>query len=75
MWIAENWKDYEVIDTSAGEKLERWGNVILRRPDPQAMWYTDDYSKLIRQFSGIRSISSNNDFLVTLSLPFLFAIL
>ena len=27
MWLADNWKDYEVLDTSAGEKLERWGNI------------------------------------------------
>lgn len=40
MWIAENWKDYEVIDTSAGEKLERWGNYLLVRPDPQVIWNT-----------------------------------
>lgn len=40
MWIAENWKDYEVIDTSGGEKLERWGNYILLRPDPQVLWNT-----------------------------------
>ena len=32
MWIANNWKDYEVIDTSDGEKLERWGDYILVRP-------------------------------------------
>ena len=40
MWIAENWKDYEVIDTSNGEKLERWGQYILLRPDPQVLWDT-----------------------------------
>lgn len=40
MWIAKDWKDYEVIDTSAGEKLERWGNYILVRPDPQVIWDT-----------------------------------
>ena len=40
MWIAENWKDYEVIDTSTGEKLERWGDYILVRPDPQVIWNT-----------------------------------
>ena len=38
MFIADNWKDYEVIDTSDGEKLERWGNYILCRPDPQVIW-------------------------------------
>ncbi len=41
MWIANNWKDYEVIDTGAGEKLERWGKYILLRPDPQVIWNTD----------------------------------
>ena len=40
MWIAENWKDYEVIDTSSGEKLERWGKYLLVRPDPQVIWDT-----------------------------------
>lgn len=40
MWIADGWKDYEVIDCSAGEKLERWGKYILLRPDPQVIWNT-----------------------------------
>lgn len=40
MWIADNWKDYEVIDTSSGEKLERWGDYLLVRPDPQVIWNT-----------------------------------
>ena len=40
MWIADNWKDYEVLDTSSGEKLERWGKYILVRPDPQVIWNT-----------------------------------
>ena len=40
MWIADNWKDYEVIDCSKGEKLERWGDYILVRPDPQVIWDT-----------------------------------
>lgn len=40
MWVADNWKDYEVIDTSMGEKLERWGKYILLRPDPQVIWNT-----------------------------------
>ena len=38
MWIAENWQDYEVLDTSKGEKLERWGEYLLVRPDPQVIW-------------------------------------
>ncbi len=40
MWIADNWKEYEVIDCSKGEKLERWGKYILLRPDPQVIWDT-----------------------------------
>lgn len=40
MWLADNWKDYEVIDTSNGEKLERWGKYNLLRPDPQVIWNT-----------------------------------
>ena len=38
MWIAENWKDYELLDCGDGEKLERWSRQILVRPDPQAIW-------------------------------------
>lgn len=41
MWIADGWKDYEVIDTSNGEKLERWGKYLLVRPDPQVLWDTE----------------------------------
>ncbi len=40
MWIADNWTDYEVLDTSKGEKLERWGDYLLIRPDPQVIWNT-----------------------------------
>lgn len=41
MWIADHWKDYEVIDCSKGEKLERWGDYLLVRPDPQIIWDTN----------------------------------
>lgn len=41
MWIADNWKDYEVLDTGSGEKLERWGEYLLVRPDPQVIWKSD----------------------------------
>lgn len=40
MWMADQWQDYEVIDTSSGEKLERWGEYVLVRPDPQVIWKT-----------------------------------
>lgn len=45
MWIANNWKDYEVIDCSSGEKLERWSTYILLRPDPQVIWDTPKTEK------------------------------
>ena len=35
MWIADQWKDYAVLDCGGGEKVERWGNQVLVRPDPQ----------------------------------------
>ena len=38
MWICDQWKDYELLDASDGEKLERWGKYILIRPDPQVLW-------------------------------------
>lgn len=41
MWVANNWNDYEVIDCSDGEKLERWGEYLLVRPDPQVIWNTE----------------------------------
>lgn len=40
MWVADNWKDYKVIDATCGEKLEKWGKYILIRPDPQVIWKT-----------------------------------
>lgn len=42
MRISNEWQDYECIDAGNGEKLERWGRIILRRPDPQAMWMVDN---------------------------------
>ena len=41
MWIANNWKEYEVLDCSSGEKLEKWGDYSLIRPDPQVIWDTE----------------------------------
>ena len=40
MWLSDKWKDFELIDCSDGEKLERWGKYTLVRPDPQAIWST-----------------------------------
>ena len=52
MWIAENWKDYEVLDTSGGEKLERWGKYILVRPDPQVIWSTPHEHPMWKKKNG-----------------------
>lgn len=49
MWTAENWKEYELLDASDGERLERWGKYILVRPDPQVIWHGE------RKVSGWRN--------------------
>ena len=46
MWLADKWRDFEVLDCSDGEKLERWGGYTLVRPDPQAIWHTQRKNKL-----------------------------
>ncbi len=40
MWCTDTWRDYELLDCSSGEKLERWGTQLLVRPDPQVIWNT-----------------------------------
>jgi 23S rRNA (cytosine1962-C5)-methyltransferase len=52
MWIADSWKDYEVIDCGGGEKLERWGERTLVRPDPQAIWPREGRSPLWKNPDG-----------------------
>ncbi len=52
MELANEWKDYELIDCSNGEKLERWGDIILLRPDPQVIW---DNGDLREKYSNINS--------------------
>ena len=52
MWIANDWKEYEVIDCSAGEKLERWGKYILLRPDPQVIWDTEKQDRRWRHLNA-----------------------
>ena len=53
MWCSENWKDYELIDSSDGERLERWGKYILIRPDPQVIWHSNKANKLWRNADGV----------------------
>lgn len=52
MWIADQWNDYEVLDTSCGEKLERWGDYYLVRPDPQVLWQTPKKLKQWKKPNG-----------------------
>ncbi len=52
MWVANSWKEYEVIDCSAGEKLERWGKYILLRPDPQVIWDTPKQDEAYQRLNG-----------------------
>ena len=46
MNVANNWKDYEILDMANGEKLEKWGNITLIRPDPQIIWKEKSFPKL-----------------------------
>ena len=50
MWIADGWKEYQVLDASGGEKLEKWGDYVLLRPDPQVIWNTE------KKDSGVEKI-------------------
>lgn len=46
MKIAESWLDYQIIDMASGEKIEKWGNYILRRPDPQVIWDSKTFEQI-----------------------------
>ena len=52
MWVADNWKDYEILATSNGKKLERWGSYTLVRPDPQVIWNTAKTNPGWKKFNG-----------------------
>ncbi|UHA73040.1 class I SAM-dependent methyltransferase [Paenibacillus sp. 481] len=52
MYMAQDWNDYELIDTGGGEKLERWGDVVLRRPDPQIIWPLEKETNNWRNIHG-----------------------
>lgn len=58
MWCSDNWKDYELIDATDGERLERWGKYILVRPDPQIIWKGEGKSKLWKSADGVYRRSS-----------------
>ena len=57
LWISDEWKDYQVLDTSGGERLERWGKFILVRPDPQVIWNSPRENRLWAQ-PGARYVRS-----------------
>jgi 23S rRNA (cytosine1962-C5)-methyltransferase len=59
MWIAENWKDYKLLDTSDGERLEKWGKYVLVRPDPQVIWKTEKDLPEWRNAHGVYNRSSS----------------
>ena len=59
MWIADNWKDYELLDTSDGERLERWGKYVLVRPDPQIIWKNAATHPSWRAADGVYKRSSS----------------
>ena len=59
MWCSDNWQDYELLDASDGERLERWGKYILIRPDPQIIWKGVARHPLWKQADGIYRRSSN----------------
>ncbi len=53
MWICDNWSDYELLDATGGERLERWGDYILIRPDPQVIWSTEKRDPRWRRADGV----------------------
>ena len=52
MWVSDQWKDYELIDCGRGEKLERWGDYLLVRPDPQVIWDTPRKNRGWKHMNG-----------------------
>lgn len=59
MKVANDWKDYEIIDMASGEKLERWGNIILIRPDPQIIWNEKTYPEKWKEANARYNRSKN----------------
>ena len=54
MNIASDWKDYEILDMANGEKLEKWNNIYLIRPDPQIIWNDEENIKIFRNiYNGV----------------------
>ena len=60
MYLSDKWEDYRIVDASGGEKLEYWGDILLRRPDPQAIW-TEKTEKKRDKLIYISMGTVNND--------------
>jgi 23S rRNA (cytosine1962-C5)-methyltransferase len=71
MILADSWKDYELLDTGNGDKLERWGNIILRRPDPQIIWTIEDENTLWKKADAqyLRSKTGGGEWQFNKKLP------
>lgn len=71
MRVADKWKDYELIDCSCGERLERWGNITLIRPDPQVIWKTEKKNPLWRKADAVyhRSQSGGGNWEIKRKIP------
>ena len=59
MIISKDWKDYEILDMANGEKLERWNDVILARPDPQIIWKEKSFPKKWETVNAVYKRSSS----------------
>lgn len=59
MWVSDKWRDYELIDCTDGQRLERWGSEILVRPDPQAIWKTTEADSRWKNPSAVYSRSAS----------------
>lgn len=71
MRVADKWKDYELIDCSCGERLERWGNITLIRPDPQVIWKTEKKNPLWKKADAVyhRSQSGGGNWEIKRKIP------
>lgn len=71
MRVADKWKDYELIDCSYGERLERWGNITLIRPDPQVIWKTEKKNPLWKKADAVyhRSQSGGGNWEIKRKIP------
>ncbi len=69
MWIADGWKDYELLDTSDGQRLEKWKKYTLVRPDPQVIWSGEKRHPLWKKADGIYSREGGGGKWVKLDVP------